>query len=165
MKSFSERLCFALDVRGVSQHALARSTGISQGAISNMARGKRDERIGFAMLMKISRAIRVDPEWLGEGRGAPPTKEEIADVLPRRALAVRLWREAGREEHAIERVLHDPIPSRADSAPTLFWVEQLQYAARVPPTIAPVTPQVERSHARPRADILPPTRRSSLQKK
>jgi len=165
MSTFSERLRIALDERDVSQHALARLTGLSQGEVNNMARGRRGERVQFSMVMKLARALRIDPNWLGEGSGAPPSAEEAIDVLPKRRLAIQLWREARREERAVERLMSDPLPAHADELSTLGWIEQLQYAERLPPATAPASPVVARSHARPRADIAPPTRRSSPQKK
>ena len=166
MKTFDERLRYALDVRGISQHALARSTGISSGELSRMARGERGSRVSYVLVAKIARGLSVHLTWLGEGLGdAPRTDESAADPIPRRADAARICRDDGRiPEHAIERVLTEPVTVEALEMSTLAWIELMQYAARLPGSVAPPSPPV-RSQARPRADNPPSTRRSSHTKK
>lgn len=164
MKTFSDRLKWALDVRRVSQHALARSTGLTSGEISRMTRGERGERVQYATVAVIARALDIQIEWLGEGRGEKPTpNDQPPDPLPKRAEAVRICREAELPEHALEHARQISPSAATRSWTTLQWITTIQLAATAPS--APASPPAVRSVVRPRADTLPPTRRSSPMKK
>ncbi|MGE0289560.1 MAG: helix-turn-helix domain-containing protein [Bradyrhizobium sp.] len=70
------RLQWAFEQSGHTQASLAREIGISKGAIGQWATGKTDH-IRPAHLFDAARALRVEPEWLGNGKG-PRTRLERA---------------------------------------------------------------------------------------
>lgn len=165
MNTLAKRLRYALDLREISGNALARKIGLDKGYISKLRSGDKPGELLYATAVKMARALDVDVEWLMEGVGPTPTREDQIDVLPRRALAVQIAREGGIHEQAIEAVMARPIAPEADRVSTLGWILSMQAeAASVAAAPAPPTPPT-RSHARPRADTLPPTRRSTPIKK
>lgn len=163
MKTFGDRLGFAIDLRDVSQHALARSTGLTSGEISRMVRGERGERVQYRTVAALARALDVSLEWLGDGLGDQPRAHAYPhDPIRRRADAIRICREAGLPHYAIEHA-ESFAPSAALAAwTTLEWITTIQLAASAPEP--PASPAAA-SRVRARADTLPPTRRSSPSKK
>lgn len=63
---FADRLRHARLKRGISQSELARSCGLSQGAISNYEASSRKSPKN---IFSLAAALRVNPEWLGTGQG------------------------------------------------------------------------------------------------
>lgn len=72
----AERVTWAFEQSGHTQASLAREIGISKGAIGQWATGKTDH-IRPVHLFDAARALRVEPEWLGNGKG-PRTRLERA---------------------------------------------------------------------------------------
>jgi len=70
------RVQWALDHAGHTQASLAREIGISKGAIGQWVSGATDH-IRPAHLFDAARALRVEAEWLGIGKG-PRTRLERA---------------------------------------------------------------------------------------
>jgi transcriptional regulator with XRE-family HTH domain len=165
MKTFAERLRHALDVRGKSQHALARLLGITQGEVSRLCGGRRGAYVSYAKVVQIARALNVSAEWLGEGAGDPPTERDPLDErYPRRAEAARIARDGGIPTYAIDYVCRQDPPDEAAEWSVLRWIDTMKLAAALPRTEPPPSPPVstqKRSHTRARADIAPPTVRST----
>src|SRR3546814_13056461 len=74
VNEFADRLRHARQLRGLTQAALARACGLSQGAIANYE-GK--SRRTAKEIFKLADALRVSPVWLSRGFGlmepnAPP---------------------------------------------------------------------------------------------
>lgn len=165
MSAFTERLKRVIKVRHTSGTKIEKALGLSKGEMSRMVRGERGDRVQYSMVSRLAHHLRVSVEWLGDGVGMPPREEDaLADQFPARAKAIGIWCEADRSAHAIERIMHDPVPPDAKVHQTLYWLEELQYAERRPPIAAPESPPAQ-SHARKRAITPPLGRLSSPQKK
>ncbi len=54
-------------MRGLSQAALARASGVSQSAIASYENGTRKST---QKIFRLAQALQVDPVWLGMGTGA-----------------------------------------------------------------------------------------------
>ncbi|TEA79124.1 helix-turn-helix domain-containing protein [Allopusillimonas ginsengisoli] len=67
MKLFADRLRHARHLRGLSQSELARSCGLSQGAISNYESASRKTAKD---VFRLAEALKVNAAWLGTGRGS-----------------------------------------------------------------------------------------------
>lgn len=65
--TFAQRLLYARQLRGLSQSALARASGISQSAITSYENGTRKST---KKIFRLAQTLRVDPVWLGLGTGA-----------------------------------------------------------------------------------------------
>ena len=88
MDKLRSRLVYARDLRGLSQTALAKLAGVSQGTIGNIEAGLRD---GASSLASIAHALNVRYFWLRDGDGTieqhtySPDAQAIAeafDALP-----------------------------------------------------------------------------------
>ncbi|EMX8646114.1 helix-turn-helix domain-containing protein [Providencia stuartii] len=66
--TFGDRLKFALKEQGMTQAELAKSVGVSQGAISSYITGKVKEA-GIARARLMAQALRVSALWLIYGEG------------------------------------------------------------------------------------------------
>lgn len=64
MKTFAERLTWAMDKAGVTQAHLADMVGISQPSVWKLTNGKTNTS---RKLVEIARALNVRPEWLSSG--------------------------------------------------------------------------------------------------
>lgn len=84
MKHFSDRLRQARKQRNLSQAALARASGLSQGAISSYETGTRKSTTG---IIQLAQALAVNPIWLITGAGS---MEPDSDPAPALASAGRL---------------------------------------------------------------------------
>lgn len=73
---FAENLRRALSAKGWTQGDLTAACGITQGTISNYARGKREPTA--SQLRLLANALGVTMEWLLTGRGAPTIEETIS---------------------------------------------------------------------------------------
>lgn len=69
-----QRMAWALEHSGHSQASLARETGITKGAVGQWCNGQTDH-IRPLYLFDAARALRVEAEWLGTGKG-PRTRLE-----------------------------------------------------------------------------------------
>jgi phage repressor protein C with HTH and peptisase S24 domain len=68
MRTLAERLIWARDRKGLTQAALAKLSGVSQGTIGNLESGLRQSARKIA---NIADAMGVDALWLAEGKGQP----------------------------------------------------------------------------------------------
>lgn len=66
MNTFSERLRFARNLRGLTQAELARAAGISQGAVANYENGTRQSP---RTIFPLANALKVSAVWLVKGSG------------------------------------------------------------------------------------------------
>ncbi|WP_427185483.1 helix-turn-helix domain-containing protein [Bordetella bronchialis] len=66
MESFGQRVRQARIRRGWTQKQLADASGLTQSAIGNYESGQRVEPTAAALL-KLAKALRVPPAWLGGG--------------------------------------------------------------------------------------------------
>lgn len=66
MNKFAERLRYARQLQGLTQAALAKACGLSQGAIANYE-GK--SRQSAKEIFRLAEALRVSPIWLSQGMG------------------------------------------------------------------------------------------------
>jgi len=90
VEHFSDRLRHARKLRKLSQAALARASGLSQGAISSYENRTRQATTG---LIELARALGVNPLWLHTGQGpmeatvtlAAPSKATISEQMPAQA--------------------------------------------------------------------------------
>lgn len=73
---YSERLKHARKLRGMTQHDLEERSGVSQQAISHIESGKRGPS---ALTFELARALAVNPDWLGTGRGDPDTTPQFGN--------------------------------------------------------------------------------------
>lgn len=64
--SFSDRLKQARQLRGYTQQALARASGLSQSAIASYESGDRDSS---RSVRSLANALDVEVDWLETGRG------------------------------------------------------------------------------------------------
>lgn len=68
MDTFSHRLRNARMLQGWTQKDLAVASNLSQSAIGNYESGQRQQP-SSAALIKLTRALRVNPMWLSVGEG------------------------------------------------------------------------------------------------
>ncbi|EOG1666591.1 XRE family transcriptional regulator [Proteus mirabilis] len=73
MKTFSDRLNFAMRNAGLSQADLAQLVGVAQPTIWKLTTGKSQSS---RKSMEIAEALGVDPVWLTTGNGEPFSKNE-----------------------------------------------------------------------------------------
>ena len=66
MEHFSDRLRHARKLRKLSQAALAKASGLSQGAISSYENRTRQATTG---IIQLAQALNVNPVWLDTGAG------------------------------------------------------------------------------------------------
>lgn len=75
VKTFSDRLKHARQLRGFTQHDLARVSGVSQSAIGSYESGQRQtSRSG----RRLAQALDVDPDWLETGVGDMAVRERVS---------------------------------------------------------------------------------------
>jgi len=72
VKTFSDRLRHARQLRGLTQSELARSCGLSQGAISNYESASRKTA---KEVFRLADILQVSAAWLATGAG--PMEQEI----------------------------------------------------------------------------------------
>ena len=65
--SFGERLAYALEIRGLTQGNLAELLGSSPTFISSLVKGKKNA--GYAYLVRVSKELNLDMNWLMLGKG------------------------------------------------------------------------------------------------
>lgn len=122
-----DRIKLARELRGFSQNKLDEMCELSQGTTSRNERGDRGmgrRGMGVETLMRYAGALSVRPEWLLTNSG-PMEDVAASDAFPRRALAVRIAREGGIHERAIQAVLALKIAD-AENKTTLWWIEAMR---------------------------------------
>lgn len=78
METFSSRLRWALQQKGISQSDLARAIGVNRAAINYWIKGKTKEVEG-TNLAKAANVLGVTPLWLMTGKG-PTESKQTADI-------------------------------------------------------------------------------------
>jgi transcriptional regulator with XRE-family HTH domain len=73
VKTLADRLKFARELRGMSQKELAVASKCAQSAIGNVESG---ERHTLRNLVIVARALRISADWLYDGKGPKPTKDD-----------------------------------------------------------------------------------------
>ncbi|MDX8402516.1 MAG: helix-turn-helix transcriptional regulator, partial [Mariprofundaceae bacterium] len=88
--TFGERLKKERNERGLTQSALAKKAGVTKATISALELGY-SKQASAEVLLKLSRALGVNPEWLVTGKG-PRRIEPSADgqALPEDARELAL---------------------------------------------------------------------------
>ena len=76
MKTYGERLGWAMRRADMDQSALARRVGIKQPSIAHLL-SPQAKKSGFTPM--IARILRVDAEWLASGRGSPELSAPLID--------------------------------------------------------------------------------------
>lgn len=67
MNNLAHRLTQARERKGLTQGALAKLAGVSQGTIGNLEAGLRNSA---RKILEIAEALEVDPTWLANGKGS-----------------------------------------------------------------------------------------------
>lgn len=70
MMSMGDRLRYLMEVREITQVALARKIGLTQAAISNLVTDS-SRKPSAPTLMKIAAALECNPTWILDGVGDP----------------------------------------------------------------------------------------------
>lgn len=93
VNTIGERIKWAREQRGLSQEALAKKAGVSQGTIGNIESGLRKQPRD---LLKIARALQASPDWLESGRGPWQAEESnVTAVVSKRRIPIISWVIAG----------------------------------------------------------------------
>lgn len=79
VKTPGERIRKLRDHRGLTQKALAKKAGVSQGTIGNLEAGIRKNP---RALLAIAEALRTTPQWLESGKGSSPLVDATAARAP-----------------------------------------------------------------------------------
>lgn len=74
-KTLAERLSYAMQLKGISQGALASEVGVAQPTIWRLVSGKAK---GSTRLVDIARALSVNADWLANGRGSIQPEEMMS---------------------------------------------------------------------------------------
>ena len=80
MNTLSERLLFALELRGMNQNTLARNMGVSRSAISQICTNKT-KNISADLATRICKYLKINPFWLILGEGKPEIDSPL-DISP-----------------------------------------------------------------------------------
>lgn len=75
--NFAERLRYIRQLRKLTQAALAKASGLSQGAVANYESGTRHSA---RQIFKLAGALHVNALWLGNGRGPMESDEAAPDL-------------------------------------------------------------------------------------
>lgn len=73
MKTLAERMAYAMQLKGMSQGALSKATGIAQPTIWRLVNGRAK---GSTKINDIARSLGVSPDWLSDGLGSIDTNSE-----------------------------------------------------------------------------------------
>lgn len=73
MKTLKDRLIFARELRELTQADLAKKSKCAQSAIGNVESGTRET---LRNIVLVARALRVSVDWLYDGKGPKPEKEQ-----------------------------------------------------------------------------------------
>lgn len=68
--TIGERLRWLIEVHETTQTALAEETGLTQSAISNLVTDS-SRKPSAPSLLRIAKALRVNPQWILDGKGDP----------------------------------------------------------------------------------------------
>jgi len=122
LDTFSHRLRNARMLQGWTQKDLAVASNLSQSAIGNYESGQR-QRPSSDALIKLTRALRVNPTWLsaGEGPMLNPAPEDGAGEMrapaawPFETVSYATYaRLSSQEKRQIEQVLAAYIKARGE---------------------------------------------------
>ncbi len=95
MKSYSERLKFALEIRGLNQSDLARKIGVEPQSIQYLCKkGTRSVHN-----VKIASVLNISPKWLAEGLG------DMLEPYPD-SLCVEIKKLSHENRGVIEKIVH-----------------------------------------------------------
>jgi hypothetical protein len=109
--------------------------------------------VSYERVVAISRALRVSDRWLGLGEGhAPTADDEVQDPLPNRSEAIRIARDHGVPEAAVEHVKILSVTSATREYSVLQWLNAIQLAATITPATTPPPSPHPASHTRARAN-------------
>lgn len=78
MKNLAERLAWARNEKGLTQHELAAAAKVAQSTIGSLESGARQTA---RRVIDIARALGVDPAWLANGVGEPTVVGRAATIL------------------------------------------------------------------------------------
>lgn len=78
MKTFAERLNYALSVRGLNQTELANKVGIDPQVVSNLSVGRTKKCFHIAQFAKH---LKCNPLWLECGEGSPHQDIELSEQI------------------------------------------------------------------------------------
>lgn len=145
METLGDRVHLARKHRGFSCNKVDELVGFGAGTTSRIERGVRshgERGIGTELLMRIAGALSVRPEWLLTGAGS---MEDVAasDPYPRRALAIRIAKEGGIAEAAIEAVSQVRLTD-GESKSTLWWIDAIRAREAVIKLDTEVSPRAPR---------------------
>jgi len=118
----AERLAWLRDnLWSGSQIQMARETGVYQGSLSNILRGKREA--GRELLHKIGKHPRINESWLLTGQGEPIVESELIPVAGEAALHVARQPFTGLPHDNPECLEHYLLPvHRSLYKPTRYWI-------------------------------------------
>ncbi|MBV6272484.1 helix-turn-helix domain-containing protein [Alcaligenaceae bacterium CGII-47] len=88
VNTFALRLLQARRARGMSQAALARTSGVSQSAIASYESGTRKTAKG---IFDLAHALQVDPTWLSMGAGGMEPGTPATNVMDIREPRQEAW--------------------------------------------------------------------------
>lgn len=93
MKTFSDRLNFAMEKAGFSQAGLAQAINVSQPSIWKLTTGKSQSS---RKILEIAEALEVDPVWLTTGAGEPypqlsPSETQVRTSNVGKEIPVSTW--------------------------------------------------------------------------
>jgi transcriptional regulator with XRE-family HTH domain len=113
-KDVGMRLRHARKLRGLTQQALAKLSGVKQTTISDLETGESKSPVG-TNLVSLAQSLQVNPDWLATGKG---DMQPLDVPLPAKAvLLARDWLKLAPE---VQESVHDMIRKmvRASSADT-----------------------------------------------
>jgi transcriptional regulator with XRE-family HTH domain len=82
------RLRHARKMRGLTQQALAKASGVKQASISEVETGESKSPVG-TNLVKLALSLHVSPEWLASGKG--PMQAHDSPLSPEAVNVARDW--------------------------------------------------------------------------
>lgn len=160
MSTFAERLKHALDAKGLSGYALARSSSLTPSYISRLLREERPPNLSYATASAVARALGVSTDWLMSGEGVGPLEATAPASAPRTA-AITIARQGGVDGETLEEVAASH-PAGSEDWQIYAWIGFIQYLATV--RASAVREKPASSKVRPRADIRDITTAASRKK-
>jgi transcriptional regulator with XRE-family HTH domain len=116
-RNIGVRLRHARKLRGLSQAALAKASGVKQASISNLETG---ESLAFkgTTLVSIAQTLKVNPEWLATGKGHMDGSEP---PLPAEAIKfARQWLKLAPEvRNSVAAMVTEMVKTSAAESPAV----------------------------------------------